>query len=66
MLGQAERTLATATAARDALVSQLAEPQDHRELERLGTQLSAAQAALHHAEETWLELAAEADAQGLV
>jgi ABC transport system ATP-binding/permease protein len=64
LLTQAERTVASATAARDALVAQLT-TSDRRELERLGTDLASAQAALDQAEETWLELAHEAESQGL-
>jgi ATP-binding cassette subfamily F protein uup len=61
LLTQAERAVANATAARDALVAQLAEPADHRRLERLGAELTLVQADLDRAEEAWLELAAESE-----
>jgi ATP-binding cassette subfamily F protein uup len=66
-LGQAERDLAAATSVRDALVARLADPAlDHVALQRLGDELTAAQQSLDAAEETWLELAADAEALGLV
>jgi ATP-binding cassette subfamily F protein uup len=65
LLTQTERTVAATTKQRDALVAQLASPADHRELERLGNELTVAQDELHRAEEAWLQLAAEAEAQGL-
>ncbi|MCB1001207.1 MAG: ABC-F family ATP-binding cassette domain-containing protein [Acidimicrobiales bacterium] len=64
-LGQAERELQAATERRDALTARLSAPSDHRELARLGDDLTAAQHALDAAEERWLELAAEAEALGL-
>jgi ABC transport system ATP-binding/permease protein len=65
LLTKAERDVAAATAARDGLLSNLATPSDHREIERLGKALAAAEADLHRLEESWLELAAEAEANGL-
>jgi ATP-binding cassette subfamily F protein uup len=65
LLAQAEKTLANATVARDRLMSELAKPADHRQLERLGAELAAAQVTLQRAEETWLELAAEGESIGL-
>jgi hypothetical protein len=38
---------------------------DHRELTRLGDELTTAQARVDQAEETWLALADEAEALGL-
>jgi ABC transport system ATP-binding/permease protein len=65
-LAQAERDLAAATTARDALVARLADPAiDHVELQRLGSELAAAQRILDAAEERWLALAGEAEALGL-
>ena len=65
LLGQAERALTAATTTRDGLADQLHGVSDHRELVRLGDELTTAQAALDAAEEAWLELAAEAEALGL-
>ena len=65
LLSQAERSVAATTKRRDALVQQLAAPSDHRQLERLGSELTVVQAELHRAEESWLELAAEAETLGL-
>jgi hypothetical protein len=64
-LGQAERDLATATAARDKLVGKLGSMNAHTELSALGEQLTAAQAKVDSAEEAWLALADEAAALGL-
>ncbi len=65
LLGQAERALTSATATRDQLAIQLHGVAEHRELVRLGDELTVAQAALDAAEEAWLELAAEAEGLGL-
>jgi ATP-binding cassette subfamily F protein uup len=64
-LAQAERDMAAATEARDALLADLGAATDHRELTRLGDELTAAQARLDRAEEAWLTLADEAEALGL-
>ncbi len=64
-LGQAERKLATATAARDTLLAEMGSTNAHWELSALGEQLAAAQAAVTAAEESWLALAAEAEDLGL-
>ncbi len=64
-LGQAERTLAAATQARDALNCRLAVAVDHRDIARVGDELAAAQTVVDANEETWLELAAEAEDHGL-
>ena len=66
LLGQAERGLGTATAKRDALNDRVATTTDHVDLARLGAELSAAQSTMDTAEETWLELAGEAESLGLV
>jgi hypothetical protein len=64
-LGQAERDLATATAARDVLAAEMSATTAHWELAALGERLSAAQTKVHEAEEAWLALAADAEALGL-
>jgi ATP-binding cassette subfamily F protein uup len=64
-LGQAERNVATAIAARDKLEAEMASTNAHWELSKLGEQLAAAQAKVAAAEEQWLALAAEAESLGL-
>ena len=65
-LGAAERDLAAATARADALESELATASgDHAELVRLSDALAHAHAAVKHAEESWLALAADAEVLGL-
>jgi ATP-binding cassette subfamily F protein uup len=64
-LGQAERDLASAVAARDQLATTVASTTTHRELATLGEQLADAQSAVAAAEEAWLALAAEAESLGL-
>jgi ATP-binding cassette subfamily F protein uup len=64
-LAQAERDMAAATQRRDALLVDLGTATDHRELTRLGDELTAAQARVDQAEEAWLALADEAEALGL-
>ena len=64
-LGQAERDLATATARRDVVLAELHDALDHREMAALGERLARAQEVVDTAEETWLALAAEAEALGL-
>ncbi len=64
-IGVAERDLATATKKRDALVIELQNALDHREMAALGDRLSVAQAAVDTAEEAWLALADEAEGLGL-
>jgi ATP-binding cassette subfamily F protein uup len=64
-LAQAERDMAAAAERRDALLVDLGTATDHRELTRLGDELTAAQARLDQAEEAWLALADEAEALGL-
>jgi hypothetical protein len=46
---------------RDELVKALTGVHDHVEMNRLGAELAAAQAALSDAEETWLALAEDAE-----
>jgi ATP-binding cassette subfamily F protein uup len=61
-LGRADRALADAIATRDALQTELAGvTNDHEELVRLGTLLTAAQQRVDAAEEHWLSLADEAE-----
>ena len=64
-LAQAERDMAAATQRRDALLVDLGTATDHRELTRLGDELTTAQARVDQAEEAWLALADEAEALGL-
>ncbi len=64
-LGQAERELGAAIAARDRLATEIASTNAHRELAALGEQLAVAQSSVAAAEEAWLALAAEAEALGL-
>ena len=64
-LGQAERDLATATERREAIAAELSTAVDHREMGAIGARLAAAQEAVDAAEEAWLALADEAEAQGL-
>ena len=64
-LGQAERTVASATERRDLAAAAISASADHRDMARLSDELASAQAALDTAEEAWLELAAEAESLGL-
>jgi ABC transport system ATP-binding/permease protein len=64
-LGQAERDVAAAIAARDKLEKDMASTNAHWELSALGEQLAVAEATVAAAEERWLALAAEAEALGL-
>jgi predicted nucleic acid-binding Zn-ribbon protein len=64
-LAQTERDMAAASRQRDTLLADLGAATDHRELTRLGDELTAAQARLDRAEEAWLTLADEAEALGL-
>ena len=64
-MAQAERDMAAATQRRDALLADLGAATDHRELTRLGDELTTAQARVDQAEEAWLALADEAEALGL-
>jgi hypothetical protein len=47
---------------REKITGALAVAKDHVEMRRLGAELTATQAALRDAEETWLALAEEAEA----
>ena len=61
-LGIADRELADAIAARDAVQAELvAAGADHKELVRLGAKLAAGQRRVDAAEERWLSLADEAE-----
>ena len=64
-LSQAERDLGVAIAAREKLAAQIGATNAHMELAVLGERLAAAQTRVATAEETWLALAAEAEALGL-
>ena len=64
-MAQAERDMAAATQRRDALLADLGTVTDHRELTRLGDEVTTAQARVDQAEEAWLTLADEAEALGL-
>jgi ATP-binding cassette subfamily F protein uup len=64
-LGQTERDLATATAARDAVAAELAAASGHEQLTTLSQRLAAAQSKVDAAEEQWLRLATEAESHGL-
>jgi ATP-binding cassette subfamily F protein uup len=66
LLGEAERRVAQATKERDRLAQELTDATgDHRHLGELSEKLAAAQHLVDTAEEAWLALAEEADAQGL-
>ncbi|MCU1344498.1 MAG: putative transporter ATP-binding protein, partial [Acidimicrobiia bacterium] len=65
LLRDAERDLQRATNRRDKLMTELvtlAKDADHAKLAKAGTQLAEAEAAVATAEERWLELASEAEA----
>jgi hypothetical protein len=51
--------------ARDELVVQIESARDHRQLADLSERLTASEARLNAAEESWLALAAEAESLGL-
>jgi len=65
LLTQSERSLERATATLDGLLGDLAAASDHVTRARIGEQLAVAQATLQQAEETWLALAADAEAMGV-
>jgi ATP-binding cassette subfamily F protein uup len=66
LLAQAEKTLAQATAAEQKIAEELAQAgSDHTALARISANLANAQTKVAAAEETWIALAAEAEAQGL-
>jgi hypothetical protein len=64
-LGQAERNVAAAIAARDKLAKKMGSTNAHWELSELSEQLAAADVEVTAAEESWLALAAEAESLGL-
>jgi ATP-binding cassette subfamily F protein uup len=67
LISEAERTLAQATARRDALLLDLsAAGSDHEVLAKVGADLGRAEESIANAEEHWLSLADEAESQGLV
>ncbi len=66
LLAQAEKTLAQANAAEQKIAAELAQAgSDHTALARISANLADAQTKVAAAEETWIALAAEAEAQGL-
>ncbi len=65
MLEKAEKDLAAATTKLDAITLEMQNALDHREMAAIGERLAHAQVAVDEAEERWLGLAAEAEAQGL-
>ncbi len=66
LLAQAEKTLAQANAAEQKIATELAQAgSDHTALARISGNLAEAQTKVAAAEETWIALAAEAEAQGL-
>jgi hypothetical protein len=56
-LREAEREMARLQRQRDKITDSLTGASDHREMNRLGDELAAAQSALEQAEERWLMLA---------
>ena len=66
LLTQAEKTLAQANAAEQKIAEELSQAgSDHTALARISANLASAQTKVAAAEETWIALAAEAEAQGL-
>jgi ATP-binding cassette subfamily F protein uup len=64
LLAQAEKTLAQATAAEQKIAEELAQAgSDHTALARISANLANAQTKVAAAEENWIALAAEAEAQ---
>ena len=66
LVAQAEKSLAQANEKQSKLLAELALAKgDHAELAKVSEELAAAQAVVATAEENWIALAAEAEAQGL-
>jgi hypothetical protein len=66
LLAQAEKNLAQANAAEQKIAAELTQAgSDHTALARISANLASAQTKVAAAEETWIALAAEAEAQGL-
>ena len=66
LISQAEKTLAQANEKQSKLLGELALAKgDHAALAKISAELAAAQAVVATAEEHWISLAAEAEAQGL-
>jgi ATP-binding cassette subfamily F protein uup len=61
LLREAEKNMVKLQRQRDKIAETLTASHDHLEMNRLGADLAAAQAALSEAEETWLNLAEEAE-----
>jgi len=61
LLREAEKNMVKLQRQRDKVVEELTGARDHVEMNRLGAELAAAQAALSDAEDTWLNLAEEAE-----
>jgi ATP-binding cassette subfamily F protein uup len=62
LLREAEKNMLRQQRQREKITGALAVAKDHVEMRRLGAELTATQAALRDAEETWLALAEEAEA----
>jgi predicted nucleic acid-binding Zn-ribbon protein len=60
-LREAEKLVERLQRQRDRITEALAATTDHRELHRMGGELSEAQAALDRAEENWLTLAEQSE-----
>jgi ATP-binding cassette subfamily F protein uup len=61
LLREAEKSMVKLQRQRDKIAETLTATDDHVEMNRLGAELAAAQAALNAAEETWLALAEDAE-----
>jgi hypothetical protein len=61
LLREAEKNMVKLQRQRDSVAETLTGSHDHVEMNRLGAELAAAQAALSDAEETWLALAEDAE-----
>jgi hypothetical protein len=61
LLREAEKNMVKLQQQRDKIAEVLTGINDHVEMNRLGTEFAAAQAALSDAEETWLALAEDAE-----
>jgi hypothetical protein len=63
LLRQAEKRVTRLERQRDRILESLADADDYVEMNRLGTDLAGTQTELEEAEEAWLMLADEADAE---
>ncbi len=64
LLREAEKEMVRWQRERDKVAADLTAAADHREMARLGDELTSAQVALDEAEERWLSLAEEAESRG--